>query len=262
MHWFPTEDGGLHWREDGAPDGPPLVFVNSLGTDLRLWDRVLPYLPKGVRIIRYDLRGHGLSAGSERAYEMDELTRDLADLMDRLALKDAIVIGCSIGGMIAQNLAFMRPDLTRALVLCTTAPKMGTKKDWHDRIAKVSLSGLDAITNTVMLRWFSPSFLAKGQSDVWRMMLGRTSVHGYLGCCHALSVADLTQTTAALNLPVLAIAGAEDRACPPELVKAMAGLLADARFHNLENCGHLPSVEAPEKLGQLISHFIDEVCDE
>lgn len=262
MQWLATEDGGLHWREDGNPDGVPLVFCNSLGTDLRLWDPLLPYLSKNYRIIRYDLRGHGLSAGSDRGYDIDELAADSAVLMDQLDLQGAIVVGCSIGGMIAQILAAKRPDLTRALVLCTTAPKMGNAAGWDDRIAKVQLSGLDAIANDVMLRWFSPAFVANGQSDVWRMMLTQTSLHGYVGCCHALANADITNTTAALKLPVLAIAGAQDQACLPELVKAMADDLTDVRYHALDGCGHLPSVEAPEKLGTLITHFIEEVYND
>ena len=55
-------DVRIHYREDGDPSGAPVVFANSLGTDLRLWDDVVPLLPKGLRLIRYDKRGHGLSA--------------------------------------------------------------------------------------------------------------------------------------------------------------------------------------------------------
>lgn len=62
MHIADLGDVQLHYRVDGDPDGAPLVFANSLGTDLRLWDPVLPLLPKGLKIIRYDKRGHGLSS--------------------------------------------------------------------------------------------------------------------------------------------------------------------------------------------------------
>ena len=61
MHIADLDDIKLHYREDGDPAGPPVVFANSLGTDLRLWDKVIPLLPQNLRLIRYDKRGHGLS---------------------------------------------------------------------------------------------------------------------------------------------------------------------------------------------------------
>ena len=58
----------LHWREDGATEGAPVVFANSLGTDLRLWDKVVSLLPKELRLIRFDKRGHGLSSCSRQSF--------------------------------------------------------------------------------------------------------------------------------------------------------------------------------------------------
>ena len=121
---FDTGAVQLHYREDGDPGGAPLVFANSLGTDLRLWDGVLPLLPPGLRIIRYDKRGHGLSSCPEPPYAMGALVRDLEMLLDHLAVRGALVVGLSIGGLIAQGLAVKRLDLVRALVLSNTAPKI------------------------------------------------------------------------------------------------------------------------------------------
>ena len=99
-----TLDGiRLHYREDGDPDGQPVVFANSLGTDLRLWDEVLPHLPKGLRQIRYDKRGHGLSEAPAAPYAMGQLVHDVEMLLDHLQVRDAVFVGLSIGGMIAQQ---------------------------------------------------------------------------------------------------------------------------------------------------------------
>ena len=107
-------DVRLHYRIDGNPSGAPIVFANSLGTDLRLWDPVLPHLPEGLRIIRFDKRGHGLSSCPPGPYSMGALVRDTEKLLDLLEVKDAMFVGLSIGGMIAQGLAVKRLDLVRA----------------------------------------------------------------------------------------------------------------------------------------------------
>ena len=84
MQMFDTGDVRLHYRVDGPDDGAPVVFSNSLGTDMRLWDQVLPLLPAGLRIIRYDKRGHGLSSCPPAPYKMGALVGDVEKLMDHL----------------------------------------------------------------------------------------------------------------------------------------------------------------------------------
>ena len=110
-------DVQLHYRTDGPADGPPVVFANSLATDLRLWDPLLPLLPAGLRIIRYDKRGHGLSSLPRPPYSMGALVKDAERLLDHLQVRNAVMVGLSIGGMIAQGLAVKRLDMVRALVL-------------------------------------------------------------------------------------------------------------------------------------------------
>lgn len=81
----------LHYRIDGDPGGAPVVFSNSLGTDLRLWDKVIARLPKtGLKYIRYDTRGHGLSDSSPAPYSMGTLVRDAERLMDHLGVTNAV----------------------------------------------------------------------------------------------------------------------------------------------------------------------------
>ena len=249
----------LHWREDGAADGPPVIFANSLGTDLRLWEKVLPLLPPGLRIIRFDNRGHGLSSRVAGAYAMSDLVGDAAALLESLDVRDAVFVGLSIGGMIAQGLAAERPELTRALVLSNTAARMGTDTMWRDRINAVRDGGITAIADTVLERWFTPEFRAGAEFPLWRNMLLATPVEGYLGCCHALARADLTQETAKLRLPVCVIAGDQDGSSPPEQVKQTADLIPEADFHVIENAGHLPCVEQPVAFARLVKRFVEDL---
>ncbi len=249
-------DVALHWREDGDPAGMPLVFANSLGTDLRLWDGVVTLLPKGVRVIRYDMRGHGLSACPSAPYAMGTLVRDAERLLEHLGISDCVFIGLSIGGMVAQRLAVKRPDLVRALVLSNTAVKMGTAAMWEERIAAIRSGGIAALTDAIMERWFSPDFRGKPELGLWRAMLERTPVEGYVGCSAAIAGTDLLTPTSGLRLPVLGIAGSEDGASPPDLVRETVDLVPGAEFALMRGAGHLPCVEQPEAYAGLLSEFV------
>lgn len=246
--------GAMHYCAEGT--GPAVVFANSLGTDLRLWDAVLPLLP-GIRAIRFDKRGHGLSDCGP-AEGIAGLATDAAALIEAVAGGPVVFVGLSIGGMIGQALAARRPDLVRALVLSNTAAKMGTAEAWNARIAAVQAGGVGSIADAVMERWFAPAFRATPALAPWRNMLARTDAGGYAAACAAIAAADLTAQTAALRLPVLAIAGDSDGASPPDLVAATAALIPGADFRILPGAGHLPCVETPAAWAGLVAPFLKE----
>jgi len=252
-------DVRLHYRVDGDPAGAPLVFANSLGTDLRLWDAVIPLLPEGLRIIRYDKRGHGLSSAPNPPYSMGALVRDAEALLDHLGVRDAVFVGLSIGGMIAQGLAVKRLDQLRALVLSNTAAKIGTTAMWDQRIAAVNAHGIDSLADATMQRWFSKSFRATPEIEAWRNMLIRQPVAGYAGCSAAISGTDFFTPTSGLRLPVLGIAGSEDGSTPPDLVRETTDLVPGSRFELIRGAGHLPCVEKPAEYAAILSAFLQEI---
>jgi len=251
----------VHHHESGDPDGSPLVFANSLGTDLRVWDALLPHLPPDLRIIRYDMRGHGLTDAPDGDYWMGDLVADAAALMDHLGIKRATFVGLSIGGVVAQGLVAERPDLVRALVLSNTAAKIGTPDIWAERVAAVRAGGVEALADATLARWFSKRFHAERADELrgWRNMLTRTPVAGYVGCSAALAETDLRDSTARLTLPTLVVAGSEDGSTPPDLVRETAESIAAARFEIIRGAGHIPCVEAPEILGALLTGFLSDL---
>ncbi len=252
-------DVQIHYREDGDPSGAPVVFANSLGTDLRLWDDVLPLLPPGLRIIRYDKRGHGLSSCPPAPYSMGALVTDAERLLDHLRVKGCVFVGLSIGGMIAQGLAVKRLDLVRGMVLSNTAAKIGTAQMWEDRIAAIRAGGIEALADAVMERWFSKAFRQTEALTAWRNMLIRQPAEGYIGCGAAIAGTDFYTTTATLTLPTLAIAGTEDGSTPPDLVRETAELIRGARVHLIRGAGHLPCVEKPEEYAEVLTGFLREI---
>lgn len=247
--------GVLHVQLDGPEAASPVVFANSLGTDLRLWDRVLPLLPQSCRFIRYDKRGHGLSGlggGKTLADHVD----DAIAVIETVARGPVVFVGLSIGGLIGQGVASRRPDLVRALVLSNTAAKLGTAEAWHARIAAVEAGGVESIADAIMERWFAAPFRATPGCALWRTMLARTSAQGYAAACAALADADHRAPTSALRLPVLAIAGSEDAATPSQVVRDTAALIPGAAFHEIAGAGHLPPVETPEAWADLVAPFL------
>ncbi|SDW75203.1 3-oxoadipate enol-lactonase [Ruegeria halocynthiae] len=258
MHIADLKDVRIHYRIDGEADGAPIVFANALGTDMRLWDPVLPILPKGLRVIRYDKRGHGLSSRPTGPYSMGSLVRDAEQLLDYLNVKDSIFVGLSIGGMIAQGLAVKRMDQIRALVLSNTAAKIGTANIWQDRIAAVRTGGIEALADATMDRWFSRAFRANPEVALWRNMMTRQPVEGYIGCCAAISGTDFYTPTSGLRLPTLGIAGSEDGSTPPDLVRETVNLIPGSRFALIRKAGHLPCVERPGDYAEQLGRFLTE----
>jgi 3-oxoadipate enol-lactonase len=250
----------LNCSVSGNPDGPPLVFINSLGTDWRIWDSMMPYFETTYRVIRYDKRGHGLSDCPPAPYSIRDHAQDLVGLLDVLAVETAVLIGISVGGMIAQDFAAAWPDRVHKLVLCDTAAKIGTAEMWNGRIHTLRAEGMEALADAILSRWFAPRF--RRQNPVayqgYRHMLTRTPVTGYIGTCEAIRDADLTEATRTIQAPTLVLCGAEDSATPPELVQELAALIPNARYQEIPNVGHLACVEQPEDTAVAIIKFLQQ----
>ncbi|MEM7732780.1 MAG: 3-oxoadipate enol-lactonase [Pseudomonadota bacterium] len=259
MPTLKLSDVELHYREDGTPDGAPVVFANSLGTDLTMWDAMLEHLPNGLRLIRYDKRGHGQSSVPTPPYTMGALVRDVERLLDALEVRHAVFVGLSIGGLIGQGLAAKRLDILRGLVLSNTAAKIGTRDIWQGRIDAIQAAGLEAVADDIMTRWFSRDFLKTGDVEHWRSMLTRQPVDGYIGCADAIAGTDFYTPTSGLRLPVMGIAGTEDAATPVDMVRETIDLVPGARFELIRRAGHLPNVEHPKTYADLLTGFMRDI---
>ena len=250
----------LHHQVVGPENAPPLVFANSLGSDFRIWQDIVPFFANRYRVVLYDKRGHGLSDAPSSPYTMDDHASDFLALMDHLAVRKAAVVGVSFGGMIAQRVAATAPSRVAALVLIGTAVKIGTPQSWAERIAAVQQSGIESVADGVMQRWFTPLFREQRPADWvgWRNMMVRTPAHGYAGTCAAIRDADLTEGAARISVPTLCIAGDQDGSTPPDLVRQTADLIPRAGFEIIEGAGHIPGIEQPDATAKLIEQQLRE----
>ena len=246
----------IHALTEGPQDGPAIVFSNSLGTTLHLWDAILPFLPKGLRILRYDMRGHGKSDVPDASYTMGQLVSDVEAVCDAFNFRDAMFVGLSVGGMVGQGLAVKRPDIIRALVLSNTAAKIGNPKLWQDRADLVRGNGMGAVSDEVMRRWFGRDFHGTPAMTPWKAMLEATAIEGYTGVCAAIAGTDFYTPTSGLRIPTLGIAGGQDAATPADLVRETVDLIPGSQFEVKQRAGHLPCVEQPEDYAALLSDFL------
>lgn len=249
----------LHYQVLSAPPGKPvMVFVNSLGTDFRIWRDVIVDFAGEAAMIAYDKRGHGLSSVGNSPYSMEDHVEDLEALLDHLNVKGAVICGVSVGGMIAQGLYARRPDLVSMLVLCDTAHKIGTAEIWNERIAEVEENGFEDLADIIMERWFTPDFHENHPAELqgYYNMLTRQTVEGYAGTCAAIRDADYTEEAGNISIPTLCVVGDQDGSTPPEMVEAFAALVNGAKFEIIPGAGHLPSIEQPETLCRIIKKFM------
>lgn len=262
MQFVHINDIVIHYDIQRADDGKPvIVFINSLGTDSRIWHHELPKLAEDYTILTYDKRGHGLSGLGSPPYSIADHAADLAGLLDHLQLSQVIVCGLSVGGLIAQGLYASRPDLVKALIFSNTAHKIGTAESWAARIAAVETNGIGSILDAIMERWFTAPFRKPDNAayQAYCNMLVRQPTFGYSGTCAAIRDADFTEAAKRIAVPVLCIVGREDGSTPPEVVKSLADLIPGARYEIIEGAAHIPCVEAPAAHAALVRGFIEQL---
>lgn len=250
----------LAWREDGSRDAPPLVLLNSVGTTTECWTPCVAPLAEHFRVVRIDTRGHGSSpaAVTNLPVTIDDLATDVVDTMDELEIPRADLAGVSLGAMIAMWLGAHRPERVRRLGLVATAAHLPTASSYLDRAAAVRAGGMAVAVDGSVRRWITPALAGRDAELVGRlraMFLG-IDAESYAQCCEALGTMDLRPDLARIAAPTVVLAGAQDEATPPALMREIAAGIAGARLQLLEPAAHLATVEQPGVIArELLEHF-------
>jgi 3-oxoadipate enol-lactonase len=259
MKFLRINGASIHYEYRPATGRPTIVFINSLGTDMRIWHEVRQRLVDEYAFVTFDKRGHGLSELGAGVRSIETYAIDLADLLDHLGVKSCVICGLSIGGIIAQSLYTSRPDMIDGLILCDTAAKIGTPAMWNGRIEATLSQGIASFADGVMEKWFTPRFHRERADELagYRTMLTRQEPAGYSAACAAIRDADFIEAAAAIKVPTLCIVGDQDGSTPPDLVETFARSVPGARFEIIAGAGHIPCVEQPERLSSLIIAFME-----
>ena len=188
---FATGNGiRLYWRLDGAAEGAPLVLLNAIGTDMTLWDGLVPLLQRRFRILRFDARGHGASDSPPGDYSFEMLAHDVLAVMQAANLLRAAIAGVSLGGMIAMETALRFPQHVAALVLICTSADID-RPLWTERVKSVHAGGVAAIADGAMARFLSPQFAAAHPETAASIRRTLLSTQGYTGAATAIRDGEL-----------------------------------------------------------------------
>ncbi|WP_298938172.1 alpha/beta fold hydrolase [uncultured Ruegeria sp.] len=255
---FRLEWGNLAYRDTGNITGAPVVFVHAMSFDQEIWQDVMSLSPDEYRLVSLDLRGHGQSDTPPLPYQLEDYAADVIRLLEYLQIRSCCLVGVSFGGMVAQAAASLRPDLIVRLVLSNTATKIGNFNDWMVAADEARDFGFTP-ENTMsgLERLFSEEFLASSplvEPLVQRRM--DRCVEGYIGCCHAIAHADLSDVSNKLIPSTLVIGSDQDNITPPDVVERLAATIPNSSLASISGAGHLPCVDAPDTFAELMFGFL------
>lgn len=248
----------LNFDVSGA-DGTAILFLNSVGTSVGMWDAQALGLGDAFRIIRLDWPGHGQSSEPEDTSPViGTLVDDALAVLDAAGAQTSHVVGLSLGGLVAQAIALQVPDRILSLTLCATSAAFGPPEMWSGRAATVRKEGMEPMVAASRPRWFTPDFSQRKPSEEARLfdMLRAVKPEGYALGCEILRDTDLRSQLPSLKLPVQLIAGAQDAATPPAKLQEIRDLLGYGDLKVLEGAAHILNVEQPERTTNLIRDFI------
>ena len=250
----------LNYQVEGTAGKPALLLLNSLGTNLHMWDAQMDALAPHFQVVRMDTRGHGRSFVSPLPFTLADLGQDVLAVMDELELEHAHVCGISMGGLTALWMGIYAPQRIHKLVVANSAAKIGTAEGWLGRATQVLSSGAAAmqqLAQSAPQRWFTTAFTQQHPLRIQALceQLALTSPQGYAACCKALADADLRMAVHQIQAPLCVIAGNAD----PVTTTTDARYIVERAQHShlVElDASHLSNVEQAEAFNTALIQFL------
>jgi pimeloyl-ACP methyl ester carboxylesterase len=241
--------------EDG--EGPPVVLVHGTPLDLRCWDALVPTLAQSLRVVRYDVRGHGTAADYAMPGSYDALAGDLLAILDELQLERAHVVGHSFGGQIAQAFALGAPERVASLtVVCARArpfPAFATMA------AEIAANGVEVLVEPTLARWFTARALAHDapaeEAAVIRYVrerLAGVDPAPYAAALELIAGFDVFARLPAIDVPAHFIAAERDAVSTPQELTRSAAAVQHGAFSLFADAGHLLPLEHPRALAEML----------
>jgi 3-oxoadipate enol-lactonase len=231
-----------------ATHAAPLVLIHSLAMDHTFWNAVTPALSEATAVLTYDCRGHGQSDKPDGAYRVEQFADDLADLLDHLNWRSAIVAGASMGGCITLAFAAAYPTRAAALGLFDTTAWYNAPDKWEERAATAEAKGLEAILEFQATRWFTDAFRANRKEvlDAAVTVFLANPARCYAQTCRMLGACNLTAALPRLKMPVRIVVGEEDYATPVAMSETLHRCIAGSTLTVVPNARHLTPLECPD----------------
>ncbi len=246
----------LHYRIVG--EGPPVLLLHPIGLDLSCWDRLVRDLRPEFQTVAIDLRGHGLSDMPPPPYSLGDFAGDLHSLLHTLHLAPAHLVGLSLGGMVAQELALAHPGDVRSLVLAGTACTFSSEGRgvMVGRAEAAERGGMESVVQSTLERWFTPAFLGSGVVELCRRRLLADRVEAFAATWRAISELDTEPRLEEIRVPTLAITGDADIATPVSAAETIVRRIPGARLHVLPGAPHMAPLERPDLFNPPVLGFL------
>lgn len=249
----------IHYTIEG--EGPVVTMSHALGCNLTLWDEQVRALSARYRVLRYDTRGHGQTSVPPGVYSLEQMADDLHGLLTGLGVTATHFLGISLGGMIGQIFALKYPSMTRSLILSSTTSRYpaAARSVWTERIRTIETNGMEPLIEPALDRWFTAPFRERRQDvmDRVRTMIRSTPPQGYIGCCYAIPMIDVTDRLGEIRCPALVIAGENDPGTPVAMAREISSAIPSSELAILPSASHLCNLEQAEAFNRALLGFLD-----
>lgn len=246
----------LHHRVDG--DGPRVLLLHPVGLDMRCFDPLAAELAREFTVLRVDLRGHGRSPAGSPAPALEDYAEDVHALLEEIGFLPTAVVGFSFGGMIGQLLALDHPEDVSALAICACASTLDPegRRTLAERGTVAERSGMDAVLDVTMARWFSPGFLQQGHDRDVRGQLQALDVRSWAEAWRAISALDAAARLQEIDVPTLCLAGGADLSVPPDTMREASRRIRGSRFEVVAGASHMLFIERHQEVAAILGDFL------
>ena len=234
----------------------PLVFLHGVGGGHHAWERQLPFFGGlGYPSHAWDQPGYGHSASVE-PYDLERVCASLARLIQALGNEPVVLVGHSMGGLIAQETYARHPQLVKALALCFTSPAFaGDSSDFTKQFIASRVAPLDQGQSMAEIATQLIPTMGSNSKLAEQIMAG-VPPETYRKAVHLLTTFDRRKELADIKVPTLLVAGSDDQTAPPAMMARMGQKIPGAEYVLLEGCGHLGPMDQPDKFNAALLSFL------
>ncbi|MGW6172258.1 alpha/beta fold hydrolase [Arthrobacter sp. NPDC055138] len=256
-----TSTLNTHVRNIFAP-GRPIVLIHGVSTTADNWNQVIPLLPRDRPIISYDLRGHGTSEGPATPWTVEDFAADHIALLDALAIEEHDLVGCSLGGIIAQAVALDYPERVRRLVLVSSvAGRTDAEKERSlGRLSRIENNTIDEIAQESVERWYTPEYIEENPwvRDKVLNQLGKLNRDHYAAAYRVLATTDHIDRLSEIKVPTVAMTGEGDVGSTARMSELIGNTVQNGRSIIVKGAKHSLLNEEPDLVARTITEHFDE----
>ncbi len=260
MYAEDCRSGRTHYRISGH--GKPVVLIHGVGLDLDMWEAQAVVLANRYQVIRYDMLGHGSSTVPTPATQLGDFVDQLSELLDALGLDRVVLVGFSMGGVVARRFACLYPGRLERLVLMNTVFRRNPeqRRAVQERAQQVAADGPAATADVAIQRWFSTEFGERNVEEVETICqrLITNDPQGYLAAYRIFGNAgdEAPEQLKAIRCPTLVLTGEHDGGSTPEMAEQLAACLPDARVVVFPGLRHMAPMEGAQQVNAALLDFL------